>query len=109
MLKTSTVRAANQLVARIISSLEANDVKSGRQQARQNKSSRAFHQFIVENCLLRFQYSVVMAVTPRRTTGFSGRSAYRMYGFQSHGGAELWETIRLWNNLTDKQLETRQR
>ena len=96
-------------MARIISCLDASDVKSARQQARQNNQSRAFHQFIVENCLLSCQCSVLLPVTPRMTTGFSGRSAYRMYGFQSHGGAELWATIRHWNILTDKQLETRER
>ena len=107
--KPSTLQAANQLVARIISWLEANDVKSARQQARQNNQSRAFHQCIVENCLLSCQCSVVLPVRPRRTTGFSGRSAYRMYGFQSHCGAELWETIRHWDIFINKQLETRER
>ena len=39
-------------------------------------------------------HSVLFPVTPRRTIGFSGRNAHAMYGFQSHRGALLCETMR---------------
>ena len=51
---------------------------------------------------------MALAETPRRTTGFSGRSAYLMYGFQSHEGAELREMTELWDIVTNNQLETRE-
>ena len=39
-------------------------------------------------------HSVLSPVTPTRTRGFNGRTAYDMYGFQSHRGALLCETMR---------------
>ena len=39
-------------------------------------------------------HSVLSPVTPTRTRGFNGRTAYAMYGFQSHRGALLCETMR---------------
>ena len=62
---------------------------------------------MTENFALRFGASVLLPVTPRRTTGFSGLSAHCMYGFQSHRGAELWLTMRDSDTLTDQRLGTR--
>ena len=49
---------------------------------------------MTEYFALSFGASVLVPVTPRRTTGFSGLNANAMYGFQSHRGEALCETIR---------------
>ena len=54
-----------------------------------NDYGGAFHHCMTENCLLRVGASVLLPVTPRRTTGFNGLSAHRMYGFHWSGGAPL--------------------
>ena len=76
------------------------------QPACQSIESRAFHQWNTEYCLMSIGLSELLPVTPTRTTGFSGRTAYRMYGFQSQRGAELCETMRHWYNLSDTLLRT---
>ena len=54
----------------------------------------AFHHCITEHFALSLGASVLLPVTPRRTTGFNGLSVYPKYGFQSHRGALLCETMR---------------
>ena len=53
----------------------------------------AFHHCMTEYRALRFRASLLSPVTPRMTTGFSGLTAYAMYGFQSHRGALLCDTM----------------
>ena len=60
---------------------------------------------MTENCLLSNGASVLLPVTPRRTTGESGLSAYRRYGFQCSGGASLCEIMMHWHISTDHQVE----
>ena len=60
----------------------------------QGQESRAFHHSMTEYCARMFGASVLLPVTPTRTTGFNGLNAYAMYGFQSHGGASLCEMMR---------------
>ena len=62
---------------------------------------------MTENFALRFGASVLLPVTPRRATGFSGLSAHCMYGFRSHRGASLCDTMIDSDALTDQRLRTR--
>ena len=67
-------------------------------------TSGAFHHCMTEYRALSFGASVLSPVTPRMTTGFSGLTAYAMYGFQSHRGELLCETRRHLEILTHNQL-----
>ena len=62
---------------------------------------------MTEYFLFSLGASVLLPVTPRRTTGFSGRTAYSMYEFQSHRGEELCETMMDSHTLTHQRLGIR--